>query len=112
VIVELALGNLVGGLNDGICDLGIEAETDVGLSSCLLKEAECADHRERHALALTADLEVLKTTLSLSAPVFVPWDLDGAESVLLLARLARGQEESQWVLLHGACLSRDSEGLL
>jgi hypothetical protein len=55
VIVELALGDLIRGLDDGVCNLGVETEVYIGLSSSFLEEAESAHHRERHALALTAD---------------------------------------------------------
>ena len=80
MIVELALGDLLSGPDDGGADLGVElAEVHVDLGGGALDEPEGAD--DRRWLPLPADREVFQRALRLGAPVAVGRDSDFAEGV-------------------------------
>ena len=80
VRVELALDHLVGGPDDRLADLRVEAaEVHVHLGGGALDDAETADDRLGHAFA--ADREILDRTLGLRAPIAVGRNLDRAEAV-------------------------------
>ncbi len=80
MLVELAVDDLLGGLDDGLADLGLQhAERHVGLGGGPLDDAERADHGL--GLALPADLEVAEAALRLRAPVLVVGDFERAEGV-------------------------------
>ena len=102
VVVELALDDLVAGLDDGLRLLGREdAALGVDDRAGLLEDAEGADHLPREALA--ADLEVGEGAFGLGAPVPIGRHLDLAHGVELGARLL--------VVAHrGAMLSRVGGG--
>lgn len=81
--VEFAGDDFIGGLADGIGDFGVEAVRLVDGSSGFFENTESFNERFGHAFLRSTDVEVLKGSLSLSAPVAVGGDLEGTESVLL-----------------------------
>jgi hypothetical protein len=113
MVVKFALSNLVRSLNDCVGNFGLESIVSVGLSSSLLEETKSTDDRKRHALSLATYLEVLERSLSLSTPVLVPWHLNGAKGVFLLAVLAGGEHsEKASLAAEHLSLSSDLERLL
>ena len=106
MFIEFPLRDLIGCLYDCLSDLLLEAEVSVCLCRGLLQESECTHDRQWHALAFTSDLEVLERSLRLGTPVFVPWDLNGAECVFFLAGLARGQEGETSLMGQGVKFER------
>lgn len=76
------------GLLDGVSHLLGQSKFRVSFGCCFLEETKSVDHWKRHAFALTADLEVLERSLSLSAPVLIAWHLNGSKGILLHAVLA------------------------
>ena len=80
MVVQLAVDDLVGRVDDRVADGGVElAQRHVGLGGGALDDAQGADDGQR--LLLPADLEVAEAALGLSPPVAVRSDLDGAEGV-------------------------------
>ena len=80
VVVELAVDDFLGGLDDGRADLRVQpAQLHIGLGRRPLDHAQRADHRL--GLLFPADLEVADAALGLGAPVAVGRNLDGAEGV-------------------------------
>ena len=89
MIVELAFGHFLRGLDDGLADLRVElAEVHVHLGRGALDQAERPDDRRR--LLLPADREILERPLGLRPPVAVGGDLDRAERIGLGAGPWRG----------------------
>src|ERR1051326_2290488 len=85
--LELAFHPLVGGLHDGLAQLGVElAQRHVDLGRGALDHPQRPHDGQR--LLLPADLEIVKRALGLRAPILVGRDLDGAEGVGFGAGLA------------------------
>ena len=102
MVVELAVDDLLGGLDDHFAELRIElAKAHVGLGAGALHDAERANNGLR--LLLPADLEVAERTLGLGAPVLVTFDLDGSERVALGAGLG-GHVKHPGLALAFGCL--------
>ena len=83
VVHELAIGDLLGGLLDGLGDLGVKAEALVDNGSGALENTKGLDNGRRHAVLGLVDAEVLEGSLGLGAPVLVGGDLDLAKGVAL-----------------------------
>ena len=80
VVVELAVDDLLRGLDDGVGQPHVQlAAFLVGLGAGALDHAERAD--DGQGLFLPADGEVQDRPLRLRAPVLVGWHLEGAEAV-------------------------------
>ncbi len=87
--VVFALEGLVGGADDGLALLLAErAQLHVDDGRGLLHQHQRLDERMRHLLG--GDVEVVERALGLRSPVLVRGNLDGAERVLLDARLLHG----------------------
>jgi hypothetical protein len=91
VLVELALGNFITSLNNSVSNLWLKSIMNVCLCCSFLEETKSTDNRDRHTFTLTTNFKVLERSLSLSAPVFVAWDLNRSESISFLTVLAWGK---------------------
>ena len=60
MIVELAVNDLVAGLDNGIGLIFLQSEVQVGLGSALFEQAEGFNDWDWHTLTLTSNLEVLE----------------------------------------------------
>jgi len=89
VIGQFAFNYFIRSLNDSVCNFRVKTKLDVWFSSCFLQDSERFDDWPWHSFSFSSNLEVLKWSLSLSAPVFVGWHLDGTKGVSFLSKLSR-----------------------
>lgn len=90
VLGQLTVNDLLGGLLDGLSDLGVQTVLHVDGGSGLLEDTKGSDKRLGHLGLLSADVKVLQRSLGLGSPVDGVVDVNVSKGVLLHSLAEKG----------------------